>query len=34
MPLEAARTTMTQIWEPNPIWQKFINDALARGQNK
>src|SRR5712691_5487585 len=34
MPLEAARATMAEIWEPNPIWQKFINEALARGQNK
>ena len=34
MPLEAARATMTQIWEPNVIWQKFITDALARGQSK
>jgi len=34
MPQEAARATMAQIWEPNPIWQKFINDALVRGQNK
>ena len=34
MPLEAARATMAQIWEPNPIWQKFINEALAQGQNQ
>jgi protein tyrosine phosphatase (PTP) superfamily phosphohydrolase (DUF442 family) len=32
-PLDEARATMRQIWEPNPIWQKFIDDALARGQN-
>jgi len=32
MPLEAARATMTQIWEPNAIWQQFITDALAQGQ--
>jgi len=25
---------MAQIWEPNPIWQKFINEALAQGRNK
>jgi protein tyrosine phosphatase (PTP) superfamily phosphohydrolase (DUF442 family) len=34
MPLEAARATMAQIWEPNPIWQKFINAALERAQNQ
>jgi protein tyrosine phosphatase (PTP) superfamily phosphohydrolase (DUF442 family) len=34
MPSEAARATMAQIWEPNPIWQKFINEALAQGRNK
>ena len=34
MPLEAARATMTQIWQPNAIWQQFINEALGRGQSK
>ena len=33
MPVEEARATMAKIWEPNPIWHKFINDALARGQS-
>ncbi len=33
MPLDAARATMNQIWEPNAIWQTFVNDALARGQS-
>lgn len=32
MPVEEARATMAKIWQPNPIWHKFINDALARGQ--
>jgi protein tyrosine phosphatase (PTP) superfamily phosphohydrolase (DUF442 family) len=34
MPQEAARATMSQIWQPNPIWQKFIEAALARGQSQ
>lgn len=34
MPLEAARATMRQIWEPNAIWQKFIDEALAQGQSQ
>jgi uncharacterized protein (TIGR01244 family) len=34
MPLETARATMAQIWEPNPIWQKFITEALERGQSQ
>jgi protein tyrosine phosphatase (PTP) superfamily phosphohydrolase (DUF442 family) len=34
MPLEAARATMSQIWQPNPIWQKFIEAELARGQSQ
>ena len=32
-PMEEARATMAKIWEPNPIWHKFIDDALARGQS-
>jgi protein tyrosine phosphatase (PTP) superfamily phosphohydrolase (DUF442 family) len=34
MPMEEARATMSQIWQPNPIWQKFIEAALARGQSQ
>ncbi|HEY5870857.1 MAG TPA: protein tyrosine phosphatase family protein, partial [Candidatus Tectomicrobia bacterium] len=34
MPLDEARATMSQIWQPNPIWQKFIEAALARGQSQ
>jgi uncharacterized protein (TIGR01244 family) len=34
MPLEEARVTMSQIWQPNPIWQKFIEAELARGQSQ
>ena len=34
MPLEEARATMRQIWEPNAIWQKFIDAALAPGQSQ
>jgi protein tyrosine phosphatase (PTP) superfamily phosphohydrolase (DUF442 family) len=34
MPLEEARAAMRQIWEPNPIWQKFIDATLAQGQSQ
>jgi hypothetical protein len=34
MPLEEVRATMRQIWEPNAIWQKVIDEALARGQSQ
>ena len=34
MPLEEARATMSQIWQPNPIWQKFIEAELARRQSQ
>ena len=34
MPLEEARATMRQIWEPNAIWHKFIDAALAPGQSQ
>ena len=34
MPLDAARATMSQIWQPNPIWQKFIDAALAQSQSQ
>ncbi len=29
--LEAAQATMHQIWQPNAIWQQFIDETLARG---
>ncbi|MDR3576915.1 MAG: protein tyrosine phosphatase family protein [Anaerolineaceae bacterium] len=29
VPLETARQDMLEIWEPNDIWQRFINGALA-----
>lgn len=32
MPLEDAKATMNLLWEPNPVWQKFLDDALAREQ--
>jgi protein tyrosine phosphatase (PTP) superfamily phosphohydrolase (DUF442 family) len=31
VPLDEARATMTRIWEPNPVWHQFIQEALARG---
>jgi protein tyrosine phosphatase (PTP) superfamily phosphohydrolase (DUF442 family) len=34
VPLEEARATMNQLWEPNTIWQKFIDDTLAREGHK
>ena len=34
VPLDEARATMARIWEPNPIWQQFIQEALARGQHQ
>jgi protein tyrosine phosphatase (PTP) superfamily phosphohydrolase (DUF442 family) len=27
---DAARAMMHQIWEPNPVWQRFIDTALAQ----
>lgn len=33
MPIEEARASMARIWQPNPIWQQFIDGALARGQS-
>jgi len=30
VPLTEARQTLHQIWEPNPIWQAFINEQLAK----
>ena len=29
VPVEDARATMTQIWEPNATWQSFIDEMLA-----
>ena len=31
IPLEDARSTMNQIWEPNATWNTFINNALSQG---
>ena len=31
IPLEDARSTMNQIWEPNETWHTFINNALSQG---
>lgn len=33
LPLEEARASMARIWQPNPIWQQFIDTALAQGQS-
>ena len=30
VPVEEARATMTQIWQPNPTWQSFIDEMLAQ----
>ena len=32
MAQDAARATMNQIWQPNAIWQQFIDETLAGGQ--
>lgn len=29
VPVEEARQLLHQIWEPNPIWQQFIDEQLA-----
>jgi protein tyrosine phosphatase (PTP) superfamily phosphohydrolase (DUF442 family) len=29
VPLEEARETLSQIWEPNEVWEGFIDDGLA-----
>jgi protein tyrosine phosphatase (PTP) superfamily phosphohydrolase (DUF442 family) len=34
VPLDEARAMMARIWEPNPIWQQFIQEALACGQHQ
>jgi hypothetical protein len=31
VPVEEADATMRQIWQPNPIWQAFIDARLAQG---
>jgi protein tyrosine phosphatase (PTP) superfamily phosphohydrolase (DUF442 family) len=31
VPVEEARTTMNQIWQPNATWQAFIDEALTKG---
>lgn len=33
LPLEEARASMARIWQPNPIWQQFIDAALAHGHS-
>lgn len=33
IPAEEARSTLSQIWEPNEVWQQFIDAALARGKS-
>lgn len=30
VPVDEARKTLHQIWEPNPIWQHFIDEQLAQ----
>lgn len=30
VPVEDARQSLHQIWEPNPIWQQFIDEQLAQ----
>lgn len=29
VPVDEARQTLHQIWEPNPIWRQFIDEQLA-----
>ncbi len=31
VPVDEARADMSQIWEPNATWQRFIDEALAQG---
>ena len=31
IPLEKAREALLEIWEPNGVWQSFMEDALAAG---
>ena len=30
VPVDEARQTLHQIWEPNPIWREFIEEQLAK----
>jgi protein tyrosine phosphatase (PTP) superfamily phosphohydrolase (DUF442 family) len=30
VPVEEAQQTLYQIWQPNPIWQEFIEEELAK----
>lgn len=34
VPLDEARATMQRIMQPNAVWQRFIDESLARGQAK
>lgn len=34
VPQEEAQATLNQLWEPNVIWQKFIDAALAQEGHK
>jgi protein tyrosine phosphatase (PTP) superfamily phosphohydrolase (DUF442 family) len=29
VPVEEARTMLSRLWEPNAVWQRFIDDALG-----
>ena len=33
VPLNDAGQTLHQIWEPNSIWQQFIDEQLAKGEH-
>ncbi len=33
VPEAEARAMLNRLWEPNPVWQSFLNDALA-GQGR
>jgi protein tyrosine phosphatase (PTP) superfamily phosphohydrolase (DUF442 family) len=34
VPVEEARATMNQIWQPNTTWQAFIDEALTQEQSQ
>ena len=34
IPVETARKDMLAIWQPNEVWQHFINDILKDKQNR
>ena len=35
VPLEVARKDMVKIWEPNPVWQRFMQQSLVEyGSNR